>query len=500
MRRTWKQTRVTLLGLTISAFASHALATSTLRVEALSGPQALVSYGVARDFAGFQNCFGQTDPTCLAVHDFDTTDASDGDIELDDYARFFECFRGPFVTPDQVCGIPLRSGAPPPSGTFGMHGRQFDVLSDDFVLQDFRSRTYLPKVGRWLQRDSVPYNDGFNLYESFAGNPLTNLDPTGEGILTWLLVGDYSFSDAQFLRDNGFRTVTTPIYGFFKGGTQTVGDIGREFVLIFVGESAAQQRLVNLVEAEFGIGGATAEETTVEVIRAVGQGVVDFFGATSVTTAVTGEQLVFTEEGQVFVVEAGAFERVQAGVAGIGQFAATVGGLGGGGLGRAGATSTVRTRVLANIAESQAARAASRFEVFAAREQALAISRGGAAPARAGQAGVARTVAELKQARFLVRGEEITIQTTAGRTRLDLFVEAPSEGGLIPGTALRARPFQEFFVEVKTGPTARLTLRQRQAFDVIRRQGGIPRGLKAELARLRVGQESKAFQVIIIRR
>ncbi|GAG43453.1 unnamed protein product, partial [marine sediment metagenome] len=174
------------------------------------------------------------------------------------------------------------------SGTFGMHGRAFDVLSDGLLLQDFRSRTYLPKVGRWLQRDSVPYNDGFNLYESFAGNPLTNLDPTGEGILTWLLVGDYSLSDAQFLRDNGFRTVTTPTFGFFEGGLQTVGGIGREFGLIFVGESAAQQRLVNLVEAEFSIGGATGDEVPLVIVRSVGQGVVDFFGATSVTTAVTG--------------------------------------------------------------------------------------------------------------------------------------------------------------------------------------------------------------------
>jgi hypothetical protein len=157
-------------------------------------------------------------------------------------------------------------------------------------------------------------------------------------------------------------------------------------------------------------------------------------------------------------------------------------------------------RVLANIAESQTARAASRFGVFAAREQALAISRGGAAPVRAGQAGVARVVAELKQAGFRVRGEEITIQTAAGRTRLDLFVEAPLQGGVVPRTSLRASPLQQFFVEVKTGPTARVTLRQREAFDMIRRQGGIPRGQRAELGGLRVGQESEAFQVITIRR
>ncbi len=457
-----------------------------------------------RDFANFQNCFDpsgtQASPECVSIHDFDTAGASDGDIDLDDYARFFECFRGPFVTPDQACGIPQRAGMPPASGTFGMHGRAFDVLSDALVLQDFRSRLYLPTIGRWLQRDSIPYNDGFNLYESFASNPLANLDPTGEGIITWLLVGDYSLSDAQFLRDNGFRTVTTPIYGYYEGVAETVAGGAKEFALIFAGESAAQQRLVNLVEAEFGIGDATADEVPLVIVRAVGQGVVDFFGATSVTTAVTGEQLVFTEEGQVFVVEAGAFERVQAGVAGVGQFAATVGGLGGGGLGRAAATSPVRARVLGNIAESQAARAASRFEVFAAGERALAISRGGAAPVRAGQAGVAQVVAELKQAGFRVRGKQITIQTAAARTRLDLFVQASREGGVIPGTAQRVNPLQRFFLEVKTGPTARLTRNQRLAFPEIRVGGGIPRGLRAEEAFLTPGKQTSAFQVFIIRR
>jgi RHS repeat-associated protein len=136
-----------------------------------------------RDFANFQVCFDpsgtQTTQACLDVHDFDTSDASDGDIDLDDFARFVACSRGPFVTPDQSCGIPMRAGAPPPSGTFGMHGRAFDVLSDGFVLQDFRARTYFPEQGRWLQRDALDYVDTRNLYEAFATNPLSRLDPHG---------------------------------------------------------------------------------------------------------------------------------------------------------------------------------------------------------------------------------------------------------------------------------------------------------------------------------
>ena len=445
-----------------------------------------------RDFAGLQNCFGQTDPTCLATHDFDTAEVSDGDIDLIDYARFIECFHGPFITPDQACGHSIMLATLPQSGTFAMHGRPLDILSDGHALIPIRARNYDATNGRWLQRDPQPYNDGSNLYEPFRANALRDTDPSGEGVLTWLLVGDYNLSDAQFLRDNGIRTATTPIYGFFEGGLQTIGGIGLEFGRMFIGKSAAQKRLVNLVEAEFDVGGATADETSLVILRVTGQGVVDFFGASNVATAINGEQIVFMEEGQVFVVDVGAFERVQAGIGGVGQFAATVGGLGGGGLSRAAVTNPLRARVLNNIAKSQAARAASRFEVFAASERALAISRGGAAPVRAGQAGVANVIADLKLAGFVVRGSEITIETAAGRTRLDLFVESPLEGGV--------NPLQEFFVEVKTGPTARLSRNQRLAIPIIRSKGGIPRGLNATKSDLLVGEQSRSYQVFIIRR
>ncbi len=47
--------------------------------------------------------------------------------------------------------------------------------------------------------------------------------------------------------------------------------------------------------------------------------------------------------------------------------------------------------------------------------------------------------------------------------------------------------------------TARLTRNQRLAFEVIRKEGGIPRGLRAQESGLRVGKR-RAFEVIIIRR
>jgi RHS repeat-associated protein len=135
-----------------------------------------------RDFASLQNCFDPTSPvvqTCLDAHDWDDTSSSDGDIDLDDYSRFVECFRGPYVTPDSSCARPEMALGPIPTGTFALHGRAIDVLSDGFVLQDFRARVYLPQLGRWLQRDRLGYIEGRNLYEAFGTNPVSRLDPYG---------------------------------------------------------------------------------------------------------------------------------------------------------------------------------------------------------------------------------------------------------------------------------------------------------------------------------
>ncbi|HNU47165.1 MAG TPA: RHS repeat-associated core domain-containing protein [Phycisphaerae bacterium] len=191
------------------------------------------------DWANLQNCFdpsgAQAPPDCLAVHDFDAAGLADGDLDLDDYARFFECWGGPGILADRLCAPPVRGLAPtaltgadvrglaptalmgdspgaewngvtnnlPPSGTFTLHGRPVDVLSDGHVLFHFRARYYDPVLGRWLQRDPLPYNDGVNLYEPFRGNALSHLDPHGEGVLTWMFNGDYSQSDWEFLRGFG---------------------------------------------------------------------------------------------------------------------------------------------------------------------------------------------------------------------------------------------------------------------------------------------------------
>ncbi len=120
-------------------------------------------------------------------------------------------------------------------------------------------------------------------------------------------------------------------------------------------------------------------------------------------------------------------------------------------------------------------------------------------PVRVGQAGVREATFGLERAGFAVSGREITLQTPVARTRLDLLVEAPPAGGIVPGTNVAVRPGQLFFVEVKTG-TGRLSPSQRVAFPKIRQTGGIPRGLRAEEAFLKVGKLEGPFEVIIIRR
>ena len=135
------------------------------------------------DVASFAGCFdpagGQASPGCLAAHDYDDAGVSDGVIDLDDFTALTGCYAGPYVTPDQDCARPTRGDSLPDSGTYALHGRPVDVLSDGLVLVNFRARTYLPQHARFLQRDPTGYSDGSNLYEAFGSNPLTFLDPLG---------------------------------------------------------------------------------------------------------------------------------------------------------------------------------------------------------------------------------------------------------------------------------------------------------------------------------
>lgn len=71
-------------------------------------------------------------------------------------------------------------------------------------------------------------------------------------------------------------------------------------------------------------------------------------------------------------------------------------------------------------------------------------------------------------------GREITMETSAGRTRPDLLVR-DAEGNLK-------------FIESKCGPSACLTPNQKAGYPLIESQGGIPRGGNAANAGLTPGE------------
>lgn len=90
---------------------------------------------------------------------------------------------------------------------------------------------------------------------------------------------------------------------------------------------------------------------------------------------------------------------------------------------------------------------------------------GGLAPVLKGKAGADKAIAKIVAEGGEVVGTEITMQTTAARTRIDIFFRN-SDGTFM-------------FGEVKNGPFARLTLNQSKAFPLIETIGGIPRGANA---------------------
>lgn len=98
---------------------------------------------------------------------------------------------------------------------------------------------------------------------------------------------------------------------------------------------------------------------------------------------------------------------------------------------------------------------------------------GGRAPVLKGQGGVEQAIGDLEAAGGRVLGREITLEVHGMRTRPDLFAELPSG--------------QRVFIEVKTGPSARLNPNQRAAHPLVSNHGATPRGANAARAGLAPG-------------
>jgi len=74
--------------------------------------------------------------------------------------------------------------ASPLGNPFFWTGQRYDPTTATY---HFWARTYSPVLGRWLQQDPLGYIDSQNLYAYVAGMPLTSIDPTGQGLLTWVV-------------------------------------------------------------------------------------------------------------------------------------------------------------------------------------------------------------------------------------------------------------------------------------------------------------------------
>ena len=64
---------------------------------------------------------------------------------------------------------------------FTFTGRELDAETG---LMHYRARTFDTVQGRFLQRDPMGYEDGWDLYEYVSGNPINHLDPLGLELVT----------------------------------------------------------------------------------------------------------------------------------------------------------------------------------------------------------------------------------------------------------------------------------------------------------------------------
>ncbi|HPB94222.1 MAG TPA: RHS repeat-associated core domain-containing protein [Anaerohalosphaeraceae bacterium] len=63
---------------------------------------------------------------------------------------------------------------------YAFTGRELDTLdADSLHLMYYRTRTYDPETGRFMQRHPLMYVDGANIYEYVLSNPAIDIDPLG---------------------------------------------------------------------------------------------------------------------------------------------------------------------------------------------------------------------------------------------------------------------------------------------------------------------------------
>jgi RHS repeat-associated protein len=316
-------------------------------------------------------------------------------------------------------------------------GKERDTESG---LYYYGARYLAPWLGRWVSPDPSGFVDGVNLYQMCSGNPTSKLDPDGRD--------PYHNLAFDIVEDGVGPTITpNPVDLGPDAPTEGAGFHERDDSAPSTADQPQTAPEDRPAEYYYGLAGDVAE--TLETIPQVAEGAIRGNYVEEPTVAhQVGQYAAYYSPFRYFAEARDVLHGVQ--------------------------TFSENPSV-----ESWANSITAGPDHGGLLETGLRLrggrgGRGGRGPGQQGKAGVNRFEEDLEAAGGSVLGREVTVDAGGVTTRPDLYVQLPNG--------------QRAFVEVKTGPTARLTDNQSTAFPHIRETGGIPRGRRAEEAGLTPGE------------